>query len=70
MLVLSKFKPTKVNAIGDIGLVGLFRQSEQLLNFALELCFQFLDVPVREGAVTRGVGLHFGTVQADVTELE
>ena len=60
----------QVDTIGDIGLVGLFRQGEQFLHFGLQLCFQLLNVPVRERAVARGVGLHLGAVQADIAEFE
>lgn len=42
----------QVDAIWDIGLVGLFHQGEKFLHFGLEVHFQFLDMAVREGAVT------------------
>ncbi|MBK5205863.1 MAG: hypothetical protein JJD98_10780 [Polaromonas sp.] len=36
----------QTQSIGDVGRVGLFGQSQQLLNFALEVLFQFDDVAV------------------------
>ena len=60
----------QVHAIRDAGTVGLFGQCQQLLYFQREVGLQLDDVPVRECAVARGVGVDLGAVQADRAQFE
>ena len=43
---------------------------KQVCNLGLELCFNLLDVPVRERAVLRGVSVDLGTVKTNLPQLE
>lgn len=50
-------------------LVGLYGQREQFLNFLLQLCLDLAGVFIRQGTVTRGVGVNLGAIEADGAEL-
>jgi hypothetical protein len=60
----------QAHAIGDVCPVGLLRQGQQFLYFVFELRFDLLDVPMRERAVARGVGVNLGAIQADGAQLQ
>ncbi len=55
-------------AFGQLTLVGRFGQDQQFLDFLLELDFQLLGMPIRQGAVPGGVGVYLGAVEADIAE--
>ncbi len=54
----------QIHALGHAAPIGRFGQREHLLHFGLELGLDLLGVPIRERAVSAGVGVDLGTVQA------
>jgi hypothetical protein len=51
--------------VGDVGTVGLRGQRQQLLDLGLELRLDGLGMPIGQGAVTAGIGVDLGAVEAD-----
>ena len=60
----------QVHALRRVTRDGRFRWLDQLRHFGLELGFQLLGVAVTHRAVTRGVGMRLGHVQAHRAQLQ
>ena len=54
--------------VGDVGAIRLLGQRQQFLDFRLEVRLDGLGVPIAQGAVTAGVGVDLGAVEADAAK--
>ena len=58
----------QTHPVGHRRLIRRFRQRQQFLYFGLQVGFDLLGVPIRQGAVPAGVGVNLGAVQTDGAE--
>ncbi len=59
-----------VQAFRHVVAVGLFGQQKQLIYFGTQVRFQLEQTLVADGLALGGIGMHLGTVHADVAQLE